>query len=982
MRRGLLGEVGDVHALAATRIALGGLLLLQAWETGTEQLHEGYFGEHFHFPYIPESFVPSERTYALILCAQAVAGVLVLLGHFARPAMLFSACAIAYAMLCDRLHFHHNRWALACYVFILSFSPCDRARALGVEKGASPDRGVAGPLWAQRLAQLQVSIIYLASGSSKLFDADWRAGAVLLDRMTRYGQTAIARGVPEGVVAFFQQATVASVLSKGAITTELFLAFALQSRRLRLPALFIGLLFHVAIEVSSSVELFGATTLAVYFLFATPDARARTLRFDPTRRKAVMLAWVVRGLDWLARFDVAAWAPDGVTRSRSFVVSDREGEPHTGFGGVMAILRALPVGFPFWVIMSPFARSTRRKSAPVVVLVVCMTASHHAHADDTPQSHGFGYSAYERESIAMLQKKLDVPIDAAPEGKTIESITCERLDVFERRDFLPRIFLFVNALHATTRDNVIRREVLQHVGDPYSALLMDETARNLRGLPQLSLVLVVPFRGSTPDRVRVVVLTKDVWSLRLQWDVQLTNGGLQELVLQPAETNLLGLHHTLGANFLYQPLSTSLGAFYYIPRLAGTHVALNASANGILSNQTGSPEGSFGGVSAGQPLWNTRTKWAWAANAAWRDEITRLYSSAALAYYHSPAVPLQSAIGSVPNPNRPTPWPPTANIPYEYASHLSQASVAVARSFGWALKNDFTLSLEASHRVFRTPDLSHYDPAAVADFTSQFLPVSDDRAYPALEWRTYTTSFLHVLDMETLGLQEDVRLGHFVDVKLYPVLNTTSTRGRFLGVYAEAGYTIPIRDGVLRLDVQTTTETSFDNVLQGVIDATSYFASPRTPIGRVVFSARIVDRYQNYLNQITYLGADTRLRGYPSSYFAGKDMVVANLEYRTRPFEIWKVQLGGVAFYDAGDAFNGFSSFRPVHDVGFGLRALFPTFDRIVFRADVGFPISASPIPASVGPATFFVTFGQGFPLPSLGLQSTSVGSLTTAVSR
>lgn len=557
------------------------------------------------------------------------------------------------------------------------------------------------------------------------------------------------------------------------------------------------------------------------------------------------------------------------------------------------------------------------------------------------------------------------------------------------------MFLFVNVFHATSRDHVIRREVLQHQGDRYSALLMDETARNLRNYPELSLVLVVALRGSTPGSVRVVVVTKDVWSLRLQWNVQLTNGGLQELVLQPAETNLAGLNHTLGANFLYQPLSTALGGYYYVPRLNGTHVALSASANAILSNVNGAPEGSFGGVSAGQPLWSTQTKWAWAANVAWRDEITRVYSNAALAAYASSQVPSRNGIGYVPQPSLgcsrspPSPscgqgavWPPTANIPWEYRTTIAQSSVAVARSFGWALKNDFTLSLNASHSVFRTDNLSLYDPSAVNDFVTNYVPVSDDRAYPALEWRSYTTNFLRVIDMETFALQEDVRLGHFFDVQVYPVTSALGSSKNFLGIYAEAGYTLPIRDGVLRLDVQTTTETTGQNVLQGVIDATSYFASPRTPIGRVVFSARIVDRYADYLNTVSYLGADTRLRGYPSSYFAGKDLVAANLEYRSRPFEIWKVQLGGVAFYDAGEAFTGFTNFQPVQDVGFGLRALFPTFNRIVFRADVGFPVSGSPLPPGVGPVTFFVTFSQAFPFPSLGLQSTNVGSLTSNVTR
>ncbi len=604
-----------------------------------------------------------------------------------------------------------------------------------------------------------------------------------------------------------------------------------------------------------------------------------------------------------------------------------------------------------------------------------------ARADDPPKSKVFGYSAYERESIAMVTAQLGVEVDSEPDGKTIDSIDIERLEVFEKRDFLPGFLRFVNVFHATSREFIIRREILQRPGEAWSMQAMDETARNLRGLVQLSLVLVVPLKGHAAGHVRALVITKDVWSLRLQWDIQLTNGGLQELVLQPAETNLAGLQQTLGANFLYQPLSTSLGGYYVVPRIGDTHVALNASANAVISNRTGSPEGSFGGASAGQPLWSTKTKWAWGASAAWRDEITRVYSNAALYHYQSPDVPIGHA---VPYVYTGAPWPPNARIPFEYRSALSQAAVAVARSFGWTYKNDFTFSLEASHREFRTDDLSAYDPAAVADFRSRFVPVSDDRAYPAIEWRSYTTNFLRVTDMETLGLQEDVRLGHFIDVKLYPVLNQTATRGAMMGVYAEAGYTLPIHDGVFRLDVQTTTETAFDGtgVLQGSVDATSYLSSPRTPIGRLVFSARVLNRYANYLNINSYLGADTRLRGYPSSFFAGKDLVAANLEYRTRPLEIWKVQLAAIAFYDAGEAFSGWSNFHPVHDVGLGFRALFPTFDRIVFRADLGFPISSSPLPANVGPVTFFVTFSQAFPFPQLGLPSSSVGSLTSAVTR
>src|SRR6185312_3847781 len=152
--RSFLDEIGDVHALAGARIAFGVLLLVEARGMMLEQLDQGYFGAHFHVPFIPERFVPSQQVFAMILAAQAVCAVLVIVGHVARPALFFSAAAITYAMLCDRLHFHHNRWALACYAALLALTPCDRARALGARGGVP----TAGPLWAVRLAQLQVCI--------------------------------------------------------------------------------------------------------------------------------------------------------------------------------------------------------------------------------------------------------------------------------------------------------------------------------------------------------------------------------------------------------------------------------------------------------------------------------------------------------------------------------------------------------------------------------------------------------------------------------------------------------------------------------------------------------------------------------------------------------------------------------------------------------------------------------------------------------
>ncbi len=603
-------------------------------------------------------------------------------------------------------------------------------------------------------------------------------------------------------------------------------------------------------------------------------------------------------------------------------------------------------------------------STASIVLLAALTLGREALAAGPAQTRTFGFSPYEMETRKIVTERLGAQIDPTPQGKTIESIGTVRLAVFEKRDFLPEFVLSaVNFFHATSRAFVIEREVLTSVGEKYDALACDETERNLRALTQLSLVLIVPLKGSTADKVKILVITKDVWSLRVQWDIGLTSGGLEKLILQPSEINLGGIHHTAGGTFVYQPLSTSLGLRYTIPRVGDSRVQLNASGNVIVNNVTGSPEGSFGLLSIGQPLWSTRTEWAASASAQWRDEITRRYSGGQLAKFDSKLTPEKD------------------DIPDAFRSAVVQAFAGVTRSFGWAYKNDFVLSFEVTRSRYHADDLSPFNPIAVADFKRLRLPVSDDRIGPAIEWRSYTTEYTRVLDLETLGLQEDIRLGHWFTAKVYPVSQNLGSTRTFLGLFAEAGYTLPIHDGVARVDLQSTTEWNDQEVLQGVFQANAYLASPRTPIGRFVWSALAIDRWANDLNTTSTIGGNNRLRGFPTSYYFGKDLVASNLEFRSRNVDLFKVHFGGVLFYDVADAFDGWKNLHPHHSVGFGLRVLFPQFDRVAFRADVGFPISRTPTP-DIGPVSFFLTFAQAFPLPQFGPPTQQAGTLAHLTTR
>lgn len=282
-------EAGNTRALVAARVVLGGLLFLSAVRAGLE-LRTAYFGDVFHWPLIPEALVPSRDVYAGLVALEALLAAMVVAGLRPRLALFASAVLNVYVLLCDRLEFHHNRWALACDALLLALAPCDCTRE--------------APLWAARLAQLQVVIVYASSGGSKLFDPDWRSGLVLGTRFALYAQNSIAAGVPPWLVAKSSEPRVAGVLAAAAIATELALTVFLWPRRTRAFALWWGVMFHLTIEATSRVESFTWLTLAMYALFARPEVHGRRFLYDPSRPAQRAAARALGWLDWLQRFEV------------------------------------------------------------------------------------------------------------------------------------------------------------------------------------------------------------------------------------------------------------------------------------------------------------------------------------------------------------------------------------------------------------------------------------------------------------------------------------------------------------------------------------------------------------------------------------------------------------------------------------------------------------------------------------------------------
>lgn len=548
-----------------------------------------------------------------------------------------------------------------------------------------------------------------------------------------------------------------------------------------------------------------------------------------------------------------------------------------------------------------------------------------------------GYSALERSVIEQKLAEHGLSLEPAPEGKSIEDIEIITLDVFDERDPMPD---FVNVLHATTNEPVIRRELLFREGEPYRTSSVHETARNLRGLQQLSIVLIVTAKGSRADRVRVLVITKDVWSLRLNWAVQVLNSHLTSLVLNPSEENLFGTHAVVGGLFILDPASYSLGASLGHRRLFGSDQRVQISGSVIKNRHSGATEGSFGDFRYGKPLYSLDTKWSWGTSILWRTDIARRFAGAEL--------------------------DTTAGIPVEYNRDRLYGGYELVRSFGRRFKYDLSAGFEADRRAYSPRDLSNYPPAAAQRFIDQELPLSDQRVGPFVQLHAHRTDYRSLLEVETLGLQEDYRRGHDLLLRLYGGIGALGSTRDLVGTQASFSYTQPIADGFVRPVVSSTIESASLNRNDALFQAALRVVSPRLGFGRLILDGEFFDRYHNYLNRRYALGGDNRLRGYVTP-FTGSSLVAMNAELRTTSVDILSAQVGAAAFYDSGDAADEVAKLRLKHSAGLGLRVLFPEFDRIVMRVDWAFPLS--PGYQSL-PGVFTLSFDQAFGMPGVPVPS------------
>lgn len=462
------------------------------------------------------------------------------------------------------------------------------------------------------------------------------------------------------------------------------------------------------------------------------------------------------------------------------------------------------------------------------------------------------------------------------------------------------VFRLANRLHRTTRESVIRDQLLFRSGDRYSQRLLEESERLLRQDRYLYDVEIRPVRYDG-NQVDLEVVTRDVWTLNVGVGFG-RSGGASSNHIQLQDTNFLGtgknlsLVHSSGVDRTTSLLS------YDDPGVLGSRVRLGLQ---LADNS----DGSLRLLDVGRPFYSLESRWSAHLTALSQSEVNTLYELGHVAQ------------GFRRDQDR-----------FELQGGLSSGLVD-----GWT--DRWTAGLTWRRDRFSLAD-GYALPAS--------LPEERILSYPWIAWDRIQDRFLEARNLDQIQRTEDLQLGSRFHARLgfaAPAFGATESAAVF-DAAAAAGWK-PRPDQTLLLSSDLAGRWGRDGAEDLLASAAARFYW-RDWDEHLLFLtlegdvARNLDPERQLL-----LGGDSGLRGYPLRYQDGDARLLATVEQRFftdfYPFHLFHV--GGAVFVDAGRTWGGGASqLGLLRDVGFGLR-LSSSRSGLgnVVHIDLAFPLDGDP---------------------------------------
>jgi len=566
----------------------------------------------------------------------------------------------------------------------------------------------------------------------------------------------------------------------------------------------------------------------------------------------------------------------------------------------------------------------------------------------------------EREAVDDALALRGLQIEPEPLGRIIGAVQVVNLDVFLARERVPLVW--ANIFHRTTREHHVRRESLLQAGNRYDQDLVEETTRNLQDPSLSNVVAVLPVKSATPGIVDLLIVTRDVWSLRLNEDFQAQQNYLLYFTASLSENNLFGWRKYVAAVFVMDQGEMSLGPNYSDPNILGTRLKLEAAFYWLWKRDAGQfnpgpHEGTSSRFHLEYPLYSLASRWGAAVDFSHFDGVYRRFFGTDLF-----RIPLDGISRSICNPG---PYDP-AGVPWMYRLKAINTSEMVTRSFP---RPSVIQRVSAGHelallRPSFTPDFPYADGSIErSQFAQEVFPLSERISDLFLRYELFTPRYRTYRDLNTFDFREDIRLGPSLSLKAGRASTLIGSDKDLTLFQTSLDLAADWWGGLQSVGGSWEARLAGDELTDQLVRGRVTLATPvLARVFRVVAAGNVAFLYENRRNRYFVEGGDTGLRGYPVGEFVGCGAeFIGHVEVRTMALKLAFLRLGGLVFFDAGDAAANAQSLTFYDDVGFGLRLLIPQLNTYALRADWAFPLRPAPGMPAGWPGRMTFGFRQVF---------------------
>lgn len=467
-------------------------------------------------------------------------------------------------------------------------------------------------------------------------------------------------------------------------------------------------------------------------------------------------------------------------------------------------------------------------------------------------------------------------------GRRIGTIQYVTLPIFNTDD--PDedngLYRAVNWLHILTRPSPLKRQVLIRESDALDVERVEESERILRGAGYLYDAMILPARVC-PDRVDLLVVVRDVWTLQPTASFSRT-GGENSSGFGISDKNILGYGHAVSVAYKSDDERSGVGVSFSSDHVWDGHTALDVE-------HAENSDGNSDRLALRRPFFSIDTPWA-------AGFVYENYN-------------LQKEI---------TTADVTSN---EYDQRIENTEL----HSGWRLRLQDNVVWRGTVGITRERDTYSNQEEGYTD------PLPDDQllVYPWIEFDSVEYQYWTTSNLYQLFRNEDINLGTQYSIKLGATSSALgSTRNRWISRFSWQRTTSFGKNHAMRNSAYVSLARNRDT---GELEDSTW--------GYTGIYDHFIDDFNRWHVQFQYqggnglevgdmftIGGGEVLRGYEKDTQRGDRYAVLNIEHRhffdVHPFNLFR--FGSAVFFEAGRAWESRPTLEQsdevLYDIGIGLR--------------------------------------------------------------